>query len=214
MYRAKVSRRSFLATTADLMKTTQINVGGPSMAIPVKVKALSYYLEVSSETGETRATGLKPLAAGANFKFHFKPQADGYLYIIALGNGRVMQTFLTERPLPGSGVSTNRIEAGADFQFPGGGQAFEMQSDAEATPFTVIFSPKPLKSPAFLTTAAGQNLTKVEETELSDLKKRLMATTPDVVVTNDNNQPTVTVQVPAERSINEPLVFDITLKKK
>lgn len=215
MSRAKASRRSFLATTADLVKTTQINVSGPSLAIPMKVKALTYYLEVlSTGNEETRATGLKPLAAGSKFKFHFKPQTDGYLYMIALGKGGVMQTFLTERPMPASGVSTNRVEAGADFQFPDGSQWFILQSDADATPFTVIFSPKPLKSPAFLTAASGRDLTLAEEKELKELQKRLTTTTADVVVTNDNNQPTVTVQVPAERSVNEPLVFDISLKKR
>ncbi len=198
-----------------LAATTQANVSGPALAIPMRVEAMRYYLEIAPGTGEpARATGLMPLAEGSRFKFHFKPQKSGYLYIIALGAGDIWQTFLTNAPMQASGVTTNRVASGREFQFPDGGQWFMMQRDADTTPFTVIFSTKPLTKPSFLSIQSGHDLTENEIREFTEFKKTHTGRPAELVAVADNNQPSVTVQLPAERTDDDILVFDISLKKR
>ncbi len=218
-YRTLKARPNLLASAAGLVTTTQTNVSGPALAIPMRVEVLRYYLEITSSgnktSGEiTRATGLMPLEGGTKFKFHFRPAEGGYLYIIALGKNGVPQAFLTAQPMPASGVTTNWSDAGGDFQFPDGGQWFMIQKDSENTPFIVIFSRTPLKTPAFLESQSGRDLTVAEQQELMELRKQQAANAPDLVAMVDGNQPIVTVQVPAERAANEPIVFDISIKRK
>jgi serine/threonine protein kinase len=183
-----------------------------------RFEALRYYLEIASSkdaAGQNaiRATGFGPVEAGAKFKFHFKPNEGGYFYLVALGENGVPQTFLTSRPMPSSGVATNLSAAGRDFNFPAGGQWFMTRKDAESTPFTVIFSRTPLKAPTFLSSEAGRDLTEGEQQELLDMKERYATNAPELVAMKDGNQPFVSVQ-PPERATNEPIIFDISIKRQ
>ncbi|MGH9850282.1 MAG: serine/threonine-protein kinase, partial [Blastocatellia bacterium] len=222
-YKTLKARPNLLTDMAEWATTTQANVSGnvsgPTLAIPMRVEVLRYYLELASSGNKnsnelTRATGLMPLEGGTKFKFHFKPAEEGYLYILALGKNGVPQTFLTSQPMPASGVTTNWSTAGGDFQFPDGGQWFMIQKDADNTPFTVIFSKNPLTAPAFLSSQSGRDLTAAEQQELMEMKKLYAANAPALVAMADENQPAVTVQVSAERAASEPIVFDISIKKK
>jgi hypothetical protein len=116
--------------------------------------------------------------------------------------------------MPASGVTTNWTNAGRGFQFPDGGQWFMIQKDADNTPFIVIFSQTPLKTPAFLSSQSGRDLTPAEQQELMDLRKHYAGNAPELVAMMDDGQPTVTVQVPAERVANEPIVFDVSIKRR
>jgi serine/threonine protein kinase len=201
---------------ADLIPRSSGNI--EPNAIASRVEALRYYLEVAPSSDATGrkavlANGLGPLEVGAKYKFHFKPAEGGYLYIIALGVNGIPQTFLTPRPVPSSGVVTNWSAAGKDFNFPDGGQWFMIQKEAESTPFTVIFSKTPMKAPAFLSSEAGRDLSEDERQELIDLKKRYAASAPELVAMKDGNQPFVSVQSP-ERAANEPVIFDISIKRQ
>jgi hypothetical protein len=183
-----------------------------------RFEALRYYLEITPSNemaGQKaiRATGFGPVEAGAKFRFHFKPTEDGYFYVIALGENGAPQTFLTSRPIPSSGVDTNSSAAGRDFHFPDGEQWFMTRKDVESTPFTVIFSKTQLKVPAFFSSEAGRDLSAEERKELMDLKKRYAANTPDLVAMKDGNQPFVSVQSP-ERASNEPIIFDVSIKRQ
>jgi hypothetical protein len=195
------------------------SIGG-SGEISSRFEALRYYLEITpSNDGAVqkpiRATGLGPVEAGAKFRFHFKPAEGGYLYVIALGDNGVPQTFLTSRPTPPSGVVTDSGSVGMDFHFPDGEQWFMARKDVESTPFTFIFSRTPLKAPAFLSSEAGRDLTAEERQELTELKKRYAASAPELVAMKDKegNQPFVSVQ-PPERAANEPIIFDISIKRQ
>jgi len=115
--------------------------------------------------------------------------------------------------MPASGVTTNWSEAGADFSFPDGGQWFMIQKDADVTPFTVIFSKTALKTPAFLSSQSGRDLNAEERQELIDLKKRYETNTPELVTTTDENQPIVAVQSLGDRAANEPIIFDVSIKR-
>jgi serine/threonine protein kinase len=218
-YRTLQSWPILLKGAAELASTTQANVSGPALAIPMRVEVLRYYLETSSPVNNdgkeiTRATGLMPLEGGTRFKFHFRPAEGGFLYILALGKNGVPQTFLTSQPMPSSGVTTNWSDAGKDFQFPDGGQWFMIQKDADNTPFTVIYSQAPINAPAFLSSQSGRDLTPAEQHELMEMRKRHSVSAPELVAMLDENKPVVTVQVPAERTANEPVVFDISIKRR
>src|SRR5262245_35261519 len=194
------------------------NIGPPVR--PPRFEALRYYVEIVSSddaAGQNakRATGFGSVEAGAKFKFHFKPTDGGYFYVVALGENGVPQTFLTSRPTPPSGVVTESGVAGMDFHVPDGEQWFMTGKGAESTPFTVIFSKAPLKVPAFLSSEAGRDLTAEERQELTELKKRYAASAPELVAMKDKdgNQPFVSVQ-PPERAANEPIIFDISIKRQ
>jgi serine/threonine protein kinase len=193
------------------------SIGG-SAEITSRFEALRYYLEItpSNDTAgqkPIRATGLGPVEAGAKFRFHFKPADGGFFYVIALGENGVPQTFLTSRPTPPSGVVTESGVAGMDFHFPDGEQWLMTPKDTESAPFTVIFSKTALKAPAFLSSEAGRDLTAEERQELTDLKKRYTASAPLLVAMKDGNQPFVSVQ-PPERAANEPIIFDVSIKRQ
>jgi serine/threonine protein kinase len=201
----------------NLISNTSSTISEPTVGAS-RVEALRYYLEVAPSNDApgqkaVRANGVAPLEAGSKYKFHFKPAEGGYLYIIALGGNGVPQTFLTPRPVPSSGVATNWSAAGKDFNFPDGGQWFMIQKEAESTPFTVIFSKTPMKVPAFLSSDAGRDLNEAERRELIELKNRYATSAPALVAMKDGNQPFVSVQSP-ERAANEPVIFDISIKRQ
>ncbi|MCI0388461.1 MAG: serine/threonine protein kinase [Acidobacteria bacterium] len=222
VYKAYQTWPELFAGAAELVSTTQTNVGnfgGPTLAISTRVEVLRYYLEIASSNNttrgeETRATGLESVEGGTKFKFHFKLTEGGYLYMLALGKNGVPQTFLTSQPMPASGVTTNWSAAGADFNFPDGGQWFMIQKDAEVTPFTVIFSKTPLKTPAFLSSQSGRELSEAERQELTEFQKRYGANPPELVATKDGNQPIVAIQSLGDRAANEPIIFDVSIKRK
>jgi serine/threonine protein kinase len=214
-YRSRATGSNILAGAVGLVGISQANVGGTATPIPIRMEAMRYYLEVTQTGNETmRATGLMALEAGSKFKFHFNPREDGFLYIIALGKNGAPQTFLTAQPMPDSGVTTNWSDGGKDFQFPDGGQWFMIQRDTDATPFTVIYSPKPLEAPQFLSAPSGRDLNEAEQRELAALRQRYSANKPELVAMNEGSRQSVAVQVPAEFPAGEPLIFDIALKRK
>ncbi len=219
VYKAFERRPDLLDGAVEMVSDTQMNVSRADLTTPLRFEALRYYLEVAPQDNKsgnevTRATGLMPLEGGTKFKFHFKVVEGGYLYIIALGKNGVPQTFLTSQPMPASGVTTNWSDAGADFHFPDGGQWFMIQKDAENTPFTVILSKSPLQTPAFLTSQSGRDLNPDERQQLMELRKQYAGKRPELVATRDGNQPTVVVQSATERAAYEPIIFDISIKRK
>src|SRR5215510_3879063 len=193
------------------------SIGG-SVEPTSRFEALRYYLEITPSNDAAgqkpiRATGFAPVDAGSKFRFHFKPADGGYFYAIALTENGVPQTFLTSRPTPPSGVVTESGVAGMDFHFPDGEKWLMIRKDVESTPFTIIFSKTPLKAPAFLSSESGRDLTAEERQELKDLKKRYTANAPLLVAMKDGNQPFVSVQ-PPERAANEPIIFDVSIKRQ
>jgi serine/threonine protein kinase len=188
--------------------------GSPAVTAPARTEAMQYYLEMEpSGSVATRATGLEPLEAGRRFKFHFVPRESGYLYIIALGRGNVLKTFLTARPLPASGLKTNQVAAGSEFTFPGGDAWLVIDRDAETTPFTIIFSPSPLDRPSFFAAQSGRSLTEAEQQDLATWRAQFKAEAPETTAQGDDHQARVVVNVP-ESAKGRPLVFDIPIKHK
>ncbi|MBP6820398.1 MAG: serine/threonine protein kinase [Acidobacteria bacterium] len=213
-YREVKSKPGLMAGAAELTAIAKNN-SDASLVTAMRQEVLSYYLEVvSTDNITSRATGMMPLAFGSRFKFHFKPRQSGYLYLIALGKNGRQQTFLTERPMPASGVTTNWSAGGYDFQFPDNGQWFMLPREAESAPFTVIFSSEPLTSPGFLASSSGHELDETELQQLAELRKSSSSKSLTLVAFSEENQPAVAAQVLADRYKNDPLVFDISIQKK
>lgn len=214
-YRDGNTSLGLIGGSAEMTTITGKNANSLNTVEPMRLEVMSYYLEVLSTDNVTvRATGMMPLAPDSRFKFHFKPRQSGYLYLLALGKKGRLQTFLTEEPMRGSGVMTNWSAGGSDFQFPDGGQWFMLPREAESAPFTVIFSPEPLKSPGFLAMPSGYELNEAELQELTNLRKVSSTISPNLVAFTEENQPAVAAQVLADRYKGTPLVFDISVKKK
>src|SRR5204862_1402440 len=76
-----------------------------------------YWLQVNSgsETSSVRAGEELQMASGQEFRFHFSPSENGYLYIIGPGEGNVPLTFLTAKPARDFGVKSNEVKSGQDF---------------------------------------------------------------------------------------------------
>jgi serine/threonine-protein kinase len=181
-------------------------------------ETLRYSLEVETTPGgaPVRVAGVVPLASGQNFKFHFTPHDNGYLYIIGPGVKNVPMTFLTTKPVPVSGVTTNAVTSNVDFGFPSGPKNWLTLDKTPGTEdYTVIFSPKQLASPAFLNDTAGRPLTQPEQDELKAFKDQSKANAPKTdVIDGSDKDPYVSVKVPQAKAEDEPVVFDIRIEHK
>ncbi|HYE64459.1 MAG TPA: protein kinase [Pyrinomonadaceae bacterium] len=183
------------------------------------VETISYWLEVEAAAGDgksARVAGVVPLASGQSFKFHFTPRESGYLYIVGPGEKNVPTTFLTSKPVPQSGVKTNEVTGGMNFSFPEGDLNWITLDNHPGTEsYTVIFSPSPLASPAFLNEVAGRPLTAAEQKELEDLRAQYTANAPTTDVVNARGaDPFVSVKVPQAKTAGEPFVFNIRIEHK
>jgi serine/threonine protein kinase len=197
----------------------QVNVvsGTKTLAAPIPaVESLRYYLEINSATGVAkRETGREPLADGTKFRLHFKPNQSGYLYVVGTGKGSgSSQSSETDKTMPTKGVVTNRVAAGDDLQVPYGDQWYEVDRDSDKTPFTIIFSPTQVKTLDFLAAASGRSLTDSERNNLDVFTRDISTLTPNIIATQDDNQPAVAVQLPEKYSDYQPVIFGIDIKKR
>lgn len=139
-----------------------------SLAAPLVMR---YAVELEAPVaGQPRLAAEQVVRPGQPFKFRFTPVEDGYLYIVAPGAGNVLETLLTASPMPESGVTSNRIQAGTAYEFPGTPDAWlGLRDDTPETVYTIIFSREPLASPRFLAERAGRRLSTSEQTELQSV---------------------------------------------
>jgi serine/threonine protein kinase len=215
--------RSLSATSTTADKPSEVNKnGGPPIDKPAATfeENLHYALEVETTQGGStvRVAGVVPLASGQNFKFHFTPFKDGYLYIIGPGDKNVPMTFLTAKPVPVSGVESNAVEANEDFSFPNDTDDknwITLDKTQGTEDYTVIFSTDELTSPAFLSDTAGHALTAAEQDELKAFEEKYKANAPKTdVVDGSGEDPYVSVKVPKGKDGDEPVVFKIRIEHK
>ena len=176
-----------------------------------------YWLELEPAPGgqPNRVAALVPLASGQSFKFHFTFDEDGYLYIFGPGgNTNEPTAFLTTKPLPESGVTTNKVSKGVDFSFPSGaGNNLTLDKHPGTDNFTVVFAKTPLASPAFFNgPVTGDPLSPAEQGDLKAFFTRYQdkktSTEPD-----DSNPKAqfIKVKVAADQT-NNPIVFEIRVQ--
>jgi hypothetical protein len=213
--------RSLTGTSTTPDKPSEVNKNGGPSDKPVAAtmeETMRYALEVQTtqEGASVRVAGVVPLASGQNFKFHFTPRENGYLYIIGPGEKNVPMTFLTAKPVPVSGVTTNAVTDNGDFSFPNGSANWITLDKTPGTEdYTVIFSKDALTSPAFLSDTAGRPLTTAEQDELKAFEDKYKANAPKTdVVDGSGKDPFVSIKVPQTKETGEPVIFKIRIEHK
>ena len=153
-----------------------------------------------------------PIASGQQLKFHFVFSEPGYVYIVGPGENNQPTAFLTTKPMPESGLTSNEVSSGSDFSFPKG-NTLTLDKNPGTDVFTIIFAKTPLPSPVFLNeSVTGEPLTTVQQAELKSFVAKYTET-PAVTELDESNPraPLVRVKVPAEQASN-PIVFDIRIQ--
>lgn len=193
-----------------------LNVKGTGEETANMTETLRYWLEVKALKGDatTQGAGVLPLASGQSFRFHFKPNADGYVYIIGPGLKNVPTTFLTTKPVPQSGVKSNEVRSGVDYSFPtGDGNWLTLDKTTGTENYTIIFSETQIQSPAFLSAAARRQLSDAEQKELEDLRAAHQPAPPRTeVVSANSSQPFVSVKVPKTKGADQLIFFDVRVE--
>ncbi len=184
-----------------------------------------YWLEVNTKTKAQAIRAGDPVAmvSGQDFKFHFLPRQNGYLYIIGPGTNNAPTAFLTAKPSADSGLNTNEFQSGRDFAFPADSGTTYHWVTLDTKPgtenYTIIFSREPLSAPAFLSSeATGKPLSETEQAELTDFLAKYKTSQP-VAEINDKDPaaPFVTLKVPKSTDAQDggqPVVFEVRIQHK
>ena len=198
--------------------TTPVNTSGSTTAAVSTPREISRYwleLEPSREGGQpAQVAGLVPIASGQSFKFHFAFSESGFVYIFGPGEKNQPTAFLTTKPLPDSGVTTNQVTGGSDFSFPSGsGNNLTLDKNPGTDVFTIIFAKSALPSPAFLNEkVTGEPLSAAQQAELKSFVSKYSEKQPVTELDESNPRaPSVRVKVPAEQTSN-PIVFEIRIQ--
>ncbi len=175
-----------------------------------------YWLELESKTPNekpNRVAGLVPLASGQSFKMHFVFSESGYVYVVGPGGNNEPTAFLTTKPLPSTGLTTNQAIGGADFSFPNGENYLTLDSKPGTDRFTIIFSKTRLESPSFLNVeVTGDPMPSEQLNEFRDFVSKYMNTAPATELDDSNNQaPFVQVKVNPDK-LAAPIVFEIRIQ--
>jgi serine/threonine protein kinase len=204
--------------------TNSANTNGGG-GVVASEESLTYWLEVEEagpDGGSARVAPVVAFKSGQSFKFHFTPSRSGYLYIIGPGENGKPMTFLTVEPVEGSGVESNEVEGGVEYIFPEDEEdADEVKANwitldkkAGTESYTVIYSPTQLTEPAFLTRAAGHELTSLEQKDLEEFLAKYKANAPVTNVINGGGaNPFVSVKAPTAAK-SEPVIFDVRIEHK
>ncbi|HEY2962615.1 MAG TPA: protein kinase [Pyrinomonadaceae bacterium] len=204
------SRATTTTTTSSGASSTTATVAGPT-----EVSRYWLELEPAQAGGQpTRVAGLVPIASGQSFKFHLAFKGAGYVYIFGPGENNQPTAFLTTKPLPESGVTSNQVPGGSDFSFPKGqGNNVTLDKNPGTDTFTIIFSKTALQSPAFLNEqVTGKPLSSAQQAELKSFVARYGEKQPVTELDESNPRaPLVRVKVPAEQP-NTPVVFEIRVQ--
>jgi hypothetical protein len=179
-----------------------------------------YWLQVNSESesNSVRADEELQMASGQQFRFHFSPSQNGYLYIIGPGEGNVPLTFLTTKPARDFGVKSNEVKSGQDFVFPADTRTkynwLNLDETAGTDEFTVIFSGAPLTTPAFLDEEALRALSESDLAELNQATAGFKSNLAGTEAMKNAPAPFVSVKVPQSAAEGAPVVFKIKIAHK
>jgi len=168
----------------------------------------------SSKEAPTRVAGLVPIASGQAFQVRFVFPENGYVYIVGPGGDNNEPTaFLTNKPAPETGLSSNEARGGSEFSFPSGDGLLRLDAKPGTDKFTIIFSKTKLESPQFLSAkVVGKPLPPDQLKEFDDFVAKNMQKAPVTELDDSNNQlPYVRVKVDADR-VGNPIVFEIRIQ--
>ncbi|HEX6046485.1 MAG TPA: protein kinase [Pyrinomonadaceae bacterium] len=189
----------------------------PNTANTAPREVSRYWLELAPAAAgakPARVAGLVPIASGQSFKFHFVFSESGYVYIFGPGNGNQLTAFLTTKPWPDSGVTSNQATQGSEFSFPKGeGNDLTLDTKPGTDNFIVIFAKTALQSPSFMNDpVTGKPLTAPQQAELKAFVAKYQEKAPLTELDESNpDAPSVRVKVPPDQTGN-PIVFDIRIQ--
>lgn len=214
---AKTEEKTDGGGTKDGGTTGGTKDGGTTTPPTAPRESLSYWLELdgAGPGGKSaRVSGVVALPSGQRFRLHFTPRENGYLYIVGPGEKNVPTTFLTDKPIPGSVADSNEVKNGVDFSFPSS-DWIELDKMAGTENYTVVFSPKPLSSPSFLSADSGRKLSSGEQKEWEDFKAQFKANAPTSDVINGSSaDPSVSIKIPQAKPTGEPVIFNVRIEHK
>lgn len=179
-----------------------------------------YWLQVNTanKSDTVRAGDPVPMQSGQEFKFHFSPSENGYLYVIGPGENNAPTTFLTAKPAASLGIRTNEVKSGVDFSFPADLGKNESWLSLDKTPgvdeYTIIFSSTQLSEPAFLSGPAQRLLTQTDQQQLESLSGRFKANLLGVEVVKTGASPFVSVKTPQNAPDGASVVLKVRIEHK
>jgi hypothetical protein len=201
-------------STTTGTNSSNANGSGEVVNTPTEIGRYWLELEPADPNAQTaRVAALVPLASGQSFKFHFTFKEDGYLYIFGPGNDNQPTAFLTTKPLPETGVTSNQVTQGIEFSFPSGsGNNLTLDKKPGTDNFTVIFTKTPLPGPSFLNEpVTGRPLSESQQADLKAFVGKYQqrpVTEPDE---SNARAPFIRVKAKPNQSGN-PIVFDIRIQ--
>ena len=206
----------FLLWNSSKSTTTRSNINQTTEVISAPQEISRYWLELEpAVAGEqtTRVAGLDPIASGQSFKFHFTFADEGYVYIFGPGKSNQPTAFLTTRPSPDTGVTSNKVGKGIEFIFPGDIHLLTLDKNPGTDRFTVIFAKTPLQTPQFLNEeVTGEPLSAPQQADLKAFVAKYQEKQPAAELDQQNGRaPFVRVKAVPENSGN-PIVFDIRIQ--
>ncbi len=211
----------FMGSNANTARTNTngtTGTGGGDLAA-VGHEIGRYWLEVNTpnKSEAVRAGESLSMNPGQQFKFHFSPSDNGYLYIIGPGAKNAPTTFLTSKPATVFGVKTNEVKSGQDFAFPAETDKstnwLNLDQTAGTDEFTVIFSTKLMAEPAFLNDPALHEITQDEQRQLNTIREQAKRQVIGIEVNKSGPSPFVAVKVP-QNAEGTPVIFTIRLEHK
>jgi serine/threonine protein kinase len=214
---AAVGIASYFIWNRSRTTTTAVTNPGTTTTAPVPREITRYWLELEpAREGDpsTQVAALVPIASGQSFKFHFTFSEPGYVYIFGPGEKNQPTAFLTSKPMPESGVTSNQATGGQDFSFPrGAGNNVTLDKNPGTDVFTVIFAKSALSSPAFMSEpVTGKPLSAAQQAELKTFVSRYTEKSPVTELDESNPRaPLVRVKVQPDQT-NNPIVFEIRIQ--
>ena len=179
-----------------------------------------YWLQLNTEdkSDSIRADQDLKMNSGQQFKFHFSPSENGYVYIIGPGENNAPTTFLTAKPAAEFGVDSNEVKSGQDFSFPANVDKNESWLNLDKNPgideFTIIFSSTALTTPNFLDADALKQLSAAEQMELNNAIEQYKANLLGTEAIKTGASPFVSVKVPQNAAEGSPVVFKVRIAHK
>jgi hypothetical protein len=206
----------FWKSSRSTTGTNSSNANNSGVVVNTPAEISRYWLELEppDPNAQTpRVAALVPLASGQSFKFHFTFNEDGYLYIFGPGDNNQPTAFLTTRPIPQSGVTSNRVTSGNEFSFPSGsGNNLTLDKSPGTDNFTVIFAKTPLPEPSFLNQqVTGEPLSSAQQADLKTFVGKYQERS--ITEPDESNARAPFVRVKAKPDPNgNPIVFNIRIQ--
>jgi len=195
------------------------NATSTDVAAPLHEVA-RYWIQVNTENSgdANRAGELISMRSGQEFKFHFSPNENGYLYIIGPGDKNAPTIFLSGQPGPMSGLDTNEVKSGTSVSFPEDTMLKANFIRLDETPgtdeFMFVFSPSAITTPAFFAGPSQHQLTADELKQWADFQARAKANAATIEVIKTGASPQTAVKVPQNGSENASVLFRVRIEHK